>query len=179
MLEVCQEMSEIRFFDVNKKTMEEVRKFLEARFARGDTVPGTRTSHHFVPLSASQIGHKLSSEDVSYIDIHDFHLTSNFQISDIAPMHYITCIYNSLWWVGIVTEVNAEEGDVTVKFMHPHGPRKTFNWPEIDDTCFVPIKKILCIISPITSTGRTYKITDQEYKRTISAFQWHEEQNNI
>lgn len=179
MLEVCLEMSAIKFFDISMETMEEVRKFLEARFARGNTVPGSRSSHHFAPLSTSNIGHKLTSEDESYTDNHDFNLPSILEISDISPMQYVTCVYNSFWWIGIVNEINAEEGDVTVKFMHPHGPRKTFNWPQIEDTWFVPIKKILCVVSPTTYTGRTYKITDEEYEKTISAFQWHKENNSM
>ena len=36
-----------------------------------ETLLGTRSSYHFVPLSFSQIGHKLTSEDESYVDIHD------------------------------------------------------------------------------------------------------------
>ena len=65
---------------------------------------------------------------------------------------------------------------VKVDFMHPHGPRKTFNWPESDDTCYVPTKNILCVIStPTTSTGRMYKITDEDYQKTVSAFDWAKE----
>ena len=55
----------------------------------------------------------------------------------------------------------------------PHGPRKTFNWPETEGSCYVPIKNILCqISSPTTTTGWTYKITDEEYDKTISACQY-------
>ena len=42
MLNVCEEeMSKIKFFEISKETMDEVRKSLEERFSRGDTVPGT------------------------------------------------------------------------------------------------------------------------------------------
>ena len=30
----------------------------------------------------------------------------------------------------MVTDVDAEQGDVKVDFRHPHGPQKTFNWPQ-------------------------------------------------
>ena len=36
---------------------------------------------------------------------------------------YISCVYNSLWWVGLVNKVDEEQGDVYVQFMHPHRPR--------------------------------------------------------
>ena len=74
--------------------------------------------------------------------------------------------------MGLVTQVNVEQGDVKVPFMFPHGLGKSSNWPETDDTCYVPIKNILCqISSPTTATGQTYKITDEEYDKTISTCQ--------
>ena len=169
MLNVCEEeMSKIKFFGISKETMDEVRKSLEERFSRGNTVPGTRSSHHFIPISSSKIAHKLSSEDESHAGTHDFNLPTTFQLCDIRPMTCVTCLYDSFWWVGLVTQV-----DVKVQFMFPHGPCKTFNWPETEDSCYVPIKNILCqISSPITITGWTYKITDEEYDKTISACQY-------
>ena len=72
-LEVCQEeMKSIIFFGIDKEDMVEVREKMEKRFDDGKTVPGTRSSHHFIPQSASQIGHKLCGEDDSFVDIHDF-----------------------------------------------------------------------------------------------------------
>ena len=42
-----------------------------------------------------------------------------------------------------MNKVDEEQGDVDVQFMHPHGPRKTFNWPQGGDSCYVPIKNVL------------------------------------
>ena len=68
-------------------------------------------------------------------------------------------------------DVDKEAGDVKIDFMHPHGPRKTFNWPSCGDTCYVPIKNIVHKISvPTTSTGRTYRINDDDYNKTVAAF---------
>lgn len=173
MIDVCKEMTSIQFFDISKETMEPVRKSLLERFSRGDTVPGTRSSHHFVPVSTSKIAHKLSSEDDSYIDTHDFNLPTIPGLSEITPSTYVTCIYDSFWWVGLVRKMDKEQGDAEIDFMHPHGPRNTFNWPARDDTCYVPFKNILCVLkTPTTSTGRTYKITDADYQNTVSAFDW-------
>ena len=148
MFEVCEEMSSIKFFGISKETMTGVRKSLEERFSRGNTVPGTRSSHHFVPLSSSKIAHKLTSEDDFYVNTHDFDLPTMVELSNITPSTYVTCLYDLFWWVGIVSNVDIEQGDVKVDFMHPHGPRKTFNWPESDDTCYVPTKNILCYLNP-------------------------------
>ena len=94
MLNVCEEeMSKIKFFGISKETMDEVRKSLEERFSRGNTVPGTRSSHHFIPLS-SKIAQKLASEDESYFGTHDFNLPTTFQLCNIRPMTYVTCLYD-------------------------------------------------------------------------------------
>ena len=161
-------MSKIKFFGISKETIDEVHKSLEEWFSRGNTVPDTQSSHHFIPLSSSKIAHKLSSEDESHAGTHDFNLPTTSQLCDIRPMTYVTCLYDSFWWVGLVTQV-----DVKVQFMFPHGPCKTFNWPETEDSCYVPIKNILCqISSPTTITGQNYKKTDEEYDNTISAYQY-------
>ena len=105
--------------------MVEVREKMEKRFEDGKAVPGTRSSHHFIPQSASQSGHKLYGEDVSFVDIHDFKIPIRVDIGDTAPSLYISCLYNSLWCVGLVNKVDEEQGDVDVQFMHP--PRTTEN----------------------------------------------------
>ena len=127
-LNVCEEeMSQIKFSGISKETMDEVRKSLVEQFSRRNTVPCTQSSHHFIPLSSSKIAHKLSSEDESRAGTHDFNLPTTFQLCDIRPMTCVTCLYDSFWWVGLVTQVDVEQGDVKVQLMFPHGPRKTFN----------------------------------------------------
>ena len=87
-----------------------------------------RSSHHFVPLSSSGNGHKLTSQDESYVDIHEFNVPSLLEIGDISPSAYVTCMYNSIWWVGTNNLVDiATEDIITTDFIHPHGPRKTIN----------------------------------------------------
>ena len=111
-----------------------------------------------------------------YVNTHDFDLPTMVELSDITPSTYVTCLYDLFWWVGIVSNVDIEQGDVKVDFMHPHGPRKTFNWPESDDNCYVPTKKHSVLSQPpTTSTGRMYKITDEDYQKTVSAFDWAKE----
>ena len=93
MLNVCkEEMSKIKFFGIRKEAMGEVYKPLEEWFSRGNTVPGTQSSHHFKPLSSSKIANNLSSEDKSHAGTHDFNLPATFQLCDISdiPMTYGT-----------------------------------------------------------------------------------------
>ena len=42
-----------------------------------------------------------------------------------------------------MNKVDEEQGDVYVQFMHPHGPQKTFNWPQAGDSYYIPIKNIV------------------------------------
>ena len=92
MLNVCkEEMIKSKFFGISKQTMDEVRKSLEERFSRGNTVPGTSSSHHFIPLS-SKIAPELSSEDESHAGTHNFNLPTTFQLCDIKPMTYVACL---------------------------------------------------------------------------------------
>ena len=60
-------------------------------------------------MSPSQTGHKLTSEDESMLIF--------------SPPAFVTCIYNSFWWVDMVSLVNIAVGDViNIDFMHLHGP---------------------------------------------------------
>ena len=87
-----EEMSKIKFFGIRKEAMREVYKPLEEWFSRGNTVPDTQSSHHFIPLSSSKIANNLSSEDKSHAGTHDFNLPAIFQLCDITdiPMTYGT-----------------------------------------------------------------------------------------
>ena len=97
---------------------------MEKRFEDGKMLPGTRSSNHFIPQSALQIGHKLCNEDDLFVDVHDFKIPTRADIGNIAPSSYISCVYNSLPWVNLVNKVDKEQGDVDVLFMHPMGHRK-------------------------------------------------------
>ena len=61
MLDLCvREIPSITFFGVSEEDLED-------RFAKSKTLPGTRSSHHFVPISCNKIAHKLTSEDSKFI----------------------------------------------------------------------------------------------------------------
>ena len=111
----------------------------------------------------------------SNVDVFDF--DNNKAITNVSELRvsaYVSCVYNTFWWIGLISEVDVELCDVKIEFLHPHGPRKTFTWPVGGDTCHVPMKNILCSISaPSTATGHTYKILDVDYQNTVSAFEQH------
>ena len=68
MLDLCvREIPSITFFSVRYEEMVNVRADLEERFAKLKTVPRTKSSHHFVPISWNKIGHKLTSEEREFL----------------------------------------------------------------------------------------------------------------
>ena len=103
--EVCPEEIK-RIFGIGKEDMVEVREKMEKRFEGGKTVPGTRSSHHFIPQWASQIEYKPCTKDDSFVHIHDFKIPTQVDIGDIAPSSYISCMYISLQWVSLVNKVD-------------------------------------------------------------------------
>ena len=94
-----EEMKSIIFFGIDIEDMVEVREKIERRFEDGKTVSSTRSSHHFIPHSASQIEHKLCSEDDSFVA-----KTSKFQLELILGTlhHRLTSLACTICCGGLV-----------------------------------------------------------------------------
>ena len=102
---------------------------------------------------------------------HEKHVWKNW-FSIIEDVSYIACIYGDFCWIGMVSEVNMDEQDLMVKFLHPHGPQKNFKWPRNPDRCLDSAQSILCTIStPVTTTGCIYNISDKEYDTILKSYQ--------
>ena len=134
---MCNRYSFHHIFSVSQEEMVNVHADLEDHFAMSKTVPGTRSSHHLVPISCNKIAHKLTNEDSKFLQFDFTKLTKS-----------VFCI---------VTEVNVHKGDLKIEFLQRHKPRKTLSWPSAADKCFVPASNILCVITaPTTTTGQMY-----------------------
>ena len=145
---------------------------LEDRFAKSKTVPGTRSSYHFGPISCNKIAHKLTSQDRQFIQFDfDKSLTEEIDINNIDIVFRMSAV--SFRRVDIVTEVNVHEGDLKIKFRPLHGPSKTFSWPSVADKCFVPASNILCVIRAPTITGRMYRISNTDFEQTLKVYENH------
>ena len=113
---------------------------------------------------------KRTSGDKEPSYVHNFKNQTK-QNSVVQVLDYISCLYDNKWWVDIITNVDKEEEDVQVKFIHPSGPRRSFQWPHVDAICLVPNDHILCKIDiPITSSGRLYSILEHDRKLTEEQF---------
>ena len=119
---------------------------------------------HDKPLSNSSVGTKRCSEDEQYALKHD--LLQEEQIpKKVNAFNLVACLYQLKWWIGIAMEVNEEEGDILVKFMHPIGSARSLSWPANDDVCLVASTHILHKLEvPTTTTGRQYTIDKADVK---------------
>ena len=65
------------------------------------------------------------------------------------------------WYIGLVTEVNAEQGDENLNFLHTKGPAVSFNFPKSEDLCWVPTVRIIRSIDTLTlaTTRWQFQIT--------------------
>ncbi|KAG1665912.1 ARL14 effector protein [Nymphon striatum] len=167
----------IHFIFLSKEILGNIRTTLGKRFLLGHTIPGTRSFHHFEPLSSNSVGYKRTSQDPSYTGIYTFQTQlSSVLHSSASPMDYVVCRYDDNWWIGIVQERNQEENDVLIYFMHPHGPSTRFQWPTREDICWVPTHDVLCkskIDAPTTETGRNYIIANSVCESIQTNFENH------
>ena len=76
--------------------MVNIRADLEDRFAKSKAMPGTRSSHHFVPISCNKIANKLTSEDREFLQF-DFNksLTKEIDIKNIKCFLNVSCTYDT------------------------------------------------------------------------------------
>ena len=60
---------------------------------------------------------------------------------------YVTAIYDGAWWVACVTGTTPEMQEVTLSFLHPRGPSRSFLYPHKADILAVHISDILTLLS--------------------------------
>ena len=108
---------------------------LERSFAKSTTVPGTRDNHCFKPVSATKLEVSRVSGIPGFCVNYEVEeeVSEGFQISDMTPGKYTTCVYDGHWWVGSIRDTSEAQQDVLIQFMHPHGPAKRFFWPRRED----------------------------------------------
>ena len=89
-------------------------------------------------------------------------------IEETSLNEYIACYYDSNWWIGLIQEINQEERDVKINFMHPSVPSKSFTWPDRRNTCWVSNLNIfLKLKPPTTTTGRTSYVEKKDYEQIL------------
>ena len=131
-------------------------------------MPGTRSFHHFVPLTETVIAAKCVSSENDYTIKYD--IVGGSEIDKVGEnvmvicSDFIICRYDQHFHpLGFTISVDEIYDDVEVKFMHPAFPSMSFTWPQKEDICFEPKLHILCTVkAPITTTGRGYKLNKSD-----------------
>ena len=169
--EFCQSsIKGITFFFLSKDDVQNKRLQLETRYTKGNTVPGTRSYHHFASSGIGNIQFKRISNDSVFCGNHNFFFSkANYTVHDLPVMTYVACSYDDLWWIGFVENISQDEGDIKIQFLHPNGPSNNFFWPPREHYCWVPCSNVLLKIkAPITSNGRLYKMDECDTEKVQS-----------
>jgi hypothetical protein len=91
-------------------------------------------------------------------------LKDMIKLKDITG--FVTCMYDTFWWLGCVLYVSEESNDVKISFLHPHGPSASYTYPAMPHILQLPQSAILAKVSPTTATGCTHTLTSEETKLT-------------
>ena len=99
-----------------------IKSELSSRFALAQTISGTRSHHCFISVSGSELQMKRISADTAYTVVSSTGgapTAANKQIppEQLQPGQYVACMYDTLWYVGCITEHSEEHNDVLVNFM--------------------------------------------------------------
>ena len=85
------------------------------------------------------------------------------RIDNVMMSQYLFCKYDDFYLLGMVSEVDKENNDFRVKFMHPHYPSRSYYWPKRDDNCWVPRINVISLVkTPSPSSGRKYQISKED-----------------
>ena len=141
---------------------EEVKEFLKERFQNSRTIPGTRRLHSFVPLSRNTLKVRVYSFSTTSKDVRVTKQESELEIDVISG--FVTCSYDREWWLACVLEVDTENLEVKVSFLHPYGPARSFRYPSAPDILIISATDILTKVSPRTAKGHVYSLTQLESK---------------
>lgn len=141
---------------------EQEEKSLAPRFELSRTIPGTHDIHCVKPLSLQLV-------EVKQFSTSSDSRTERTTISATAVtlpfsviQGYVAVSYSGHCWLGYVLEANQAGQTITVTFLHPCIPSPSFVYPQAPDILQVDPSDILCILKPVTATGRTYTLTKKE-----------------
>ena len=136
-------------------------EILRERFQSAKTIAGTQKLHCFKPISkhslrVSEYSDSEETREVSIVKAGCGHI----ELSKITG--YVAVVYDSEWWVAYVSSIQPGTNEVTISFLHPHGPNPSFVYPDPPEELVVDVSDILVHLDPVTVTGRTYTLSKEE-----------------
>ena len=152
----------IHFDYCSSDDYETEKKYLEQRFLKARTIPGTRKLHSFTPVSKDKLQVKQFSASSSCKE--ERVTASEDDIPPESISGFVTCLIDRKWWLACVLCLSPDESQVKLKLLHPPGPASSFKYPPSEPTITIAIKDVLTIVDPRTRTGRVYTLSQKGVK---------------
>lgn len=155
MMSHCKEaLPAIQCVELTRECIELTNEKLQERFALASTIKGTRAFHYFKPDSSTKISMKRTSNDEAFAHTCTFAAPS-ITAPALSVGKFVAAVYDRKWYIGIISQLDSDTGDVFIKFMQPNGPSNAFFWPKHEDECWIPNAHILCVVdSPNLASTR-------------------------
>ena len=144
--------------------------FYEDHFQKSCTIAGIRSLHAFIPKSTDTMTTKRFSLSTTSKDVKVMKERGELEMEEVSG--YVICIHNNQWWLGCVLEKDFENVQVQLSLFHPSGPSRSFRYPRASEIVTVPLFRVVLLVEPRTTTGRTYTIP-QNVSEAASAILKH------
>ena len=169
----------VTYFFTTKDEVEATASFLEPRFSKAMTIPGTQKHHYFAPigngyLEISELSHtsserkkvKISSTAAAADNRTNSNAVESLTNSacenligpsaneTIPPESYVVVEESSKMWVAYVDHRDEEFGDYHIRFLHPSGVNQSYSFPDNNrEQCFKSADQIIGILPDPTVSG--------------------------
>ncbi len=168
----------IHYMFVSKEEVEDCRVQQEERMKNAKTIPGTRSTHAFVPDQDGKLLLGRISTDIQEELYTKVAVGADVPVSrpNIVPGKYIAAVYQRKWYIGNVIEISEDNEDARIDFMIKTGSGKntSLKWPSgrSDDQSWVAFSDILCTIKEPTLgvSGRVYRMDPEDIKEIPRLF---------
>src|ERR1700755_1719785 len=130
---------------------------------------GTHQIHFIKPICKGQVEVRSYSSSSEFRKESTSLLQGN-TISLTSLKGYCIAAYDEHWYLACILEVKHDSNEVSLSFLHPHGPAPSFVFPSPQDVLIIDVSDILMSVSPVTKTGRTYTLSKVEYGKAENMF---------
>ena len=122
----------IKILLVKKEEVQSHSDILKQRYKAARKMPGIQKCHSFVPVSDTEVHVREYSSSRDSQSFHVFTQQTNLdQLESLAPVgSYITFVVSSSFQLGVVYQINANEGIIVVEIMKRFGRQNKFRCPD-------------------------------------------------
>ncbi|CAF4048394.1 unnamed protein product [Rotaria sp. Silwood1] len=145
-----------------------------------DFYEGIRSYHHFEPVDSTTIRCKTTSNAVLYKDSSISRQNESqlkyvkrvLTIEDVKLNNYIVVEYQDSWWLAVVKDIEVNLQELHVTFLHPPGPRTSFQFPTKSDELKIELGNVICLLheAPRLSARNTCSITQELFEEIQQIF---------